>query len=81
MSEASIGERGPGAFRDNSTTRGVAKWLGLAAAPTFAIMTAFEASAPNAICSASSPLNGMTTMYALMSAFHLAPWLRLISSR
>jgi hypothetical protein len=23
---------------------------------------------------------GMVTMYALMSAFHLAPWLKLISS-
>jgi hypothetical protein len=30
---------------------------------------------------ASSPLNGMVAMYLLMSAFHSAPWLKLISSR
>jgi hypothetical protein len=28
-----------------------------------------------------SPLNGMVWMYVLMSAFHSAPWLKLISSR
>ena len=28
-----------------------------------------------------SPLSGMVTMYVLMSAFHLAPWLKLISAR
>jgi hypothetical protein len=28
-----------------------------------------------------SPLSGMVPMYVLMSAFHLAPWLKLISSR
>jgi hypothetical protein len=27
-----------------------------------------------------SPLNGMAPMYLLMSAFHSAPWLRLISN-
>jgi hypothetical protein len=27
------------------------------------------------------PLNGMAPMYWLMSAFHLAPWLRLIFGR
>jgi hypothetical protein len=27
------------------------------------------------------PLNGMVTMYVLMSAFHAAPWLKLISNR
>jgi hypothetical protein len=26
-----------------------------------------------------SPLAGMVPMYLLMSAFHLAPWLRLVS--
>jgi hypothetical protein len=26
-------------------------------------------------------MSGMTLMYLLMSAFHVAPWLRLISSR
>jgi hypothetical protein len=28
-----------------------------------------------------SALDGMVTMYLIMSAFHLPPWLRLLSSR
>jgi len=28
-----------------------------------------------------SPLSGMVPMYVLMSAFHSAPWLKLISAR
>ena len=28
-----------------------------------------------------SPLGGMAAMYALMSAFHVTPWLKLISAR
>ena len=65
----------------------VARWLGLAAAPTFAIMalwTGFFSGQPDMLCTAmqgSSPMSGMTVMYLLMSAFHTAPWLRLISSR
>jgi hypothetical protein len=62
-----------------------AEWLGLAAAPTFAIMALLTAvdggSAPNMLCSATqaaSPLTGMVPMYVLMSAFHSAPWLKLI---
>jgi len=35
-------------------------------------------SAGDAICSA-SPSNGMAAMYLLMSAFHLPPWLKLVS--
>ncbi len=35
----------------------------------------------DALCSAASPLSGMVPMYLLMSAFHLAPWLKLISQR
>jgi hypothetical protein len=34
------------------------------------------AAAPNA-----SPLTGMATMYLLMGAFPLAPWLKLIANR
>ena len=33
----------------------------------------------DALCSGASPLSGMVPMYLLMSAFHLAPWLKLIS--
>jgi hypothetical protein len=35
------------------------------------------------MCSAAhgaSPLSGMVPMYVLMSAFHLAPWLKLVSA-
>ena len=62
--------------------------LSLAATPTFAIMALLTAvhggSMPDMICSAArdgSALTGMVPMYLLMSAFHLAPWLRLLSSR
>jgi hypothetical protein len=69
------------------TTTGLAGWLGFAAAPTFALMalwTVFFSGQPDMLCIAmqgSSSVNGMTVMYALMSAFHGAPWLRFISSR
>ena len=62
-------------------------WLGLAAAPTFAIMallTSVVGGAPDVHCSAApaaSPLGGMVLMYLLMSAFHSTPWLKTISSR
>ena len=68
---------------------GAARWLFLAAAPTFAIMALLNAvlsgeSRPEALCGAgqhASVLGGMVPMYLLMSAFHSAPWLRLVSSR
>ncbi len=65
-----------------------ADWLCLAAAPTFAIMALLTGvlggGAPDMHCAAmggASPLNGMVAMYLLMSAFHSAPWLKLISGR
>ena len=67
---------------------GAADCLSLMAAPTFAVMaliTAVLGGGPLAmLCSSApdaSPLTGMIPMYLLMSAFHAAPWLRLISSR
>ena len=70
------------------TRAGAATWLSLAAAPTFAVMGLLSAvhsgGMPDMICSMSgggSPLSGMATMYLLMSAFHLGPWLRLLSRR
>jgi hypothetical protein len=33
------------------------------------------------LCMGGSPLGGMSLMYGLMCAFHLGPWLRLISRR
>jgi len=88
MSETHVVTRGSGVIlRDdgNAATIGAADLLYLAAAPTFAIMallTAVLGSGPlGALCSAVSPLSGMVPMYLLMSAFHLAPWLKLISRR
>jgi hypothetical protein len=61
--------------------------LALAAAPTFAIMALLtglqDSGLPSMLCSAgsdASPLTGMLPMYLLMSAFHAAPWLRLIAN-
>ena len=65
--------------------RSAADWLYLAAAPTFAVMallTAVRSGGPvEALCSVTgaSPFSGMAPMYLLMSAFHLAPWLKLIA--
>jgi hypothetical protein len=65
---------------------GIAKFLCLAATPTFAFMAlmtgTFGGGPLDALCSATpggSPLGGMVSMYLLMSAFHSAPWLMLIA--
>ena len=65
-----------------------AGWLGLAAAPVFAIMALATGLSggdmPGTICGAghgASPLGGMVPMYLLMAAFHLAPWLTLAARR
>jgi hypothetical protein len=90
MSEAYCGGSASGAIRHESghaPALGAAGWLGLAAAPTFAIMallTGVGGGPPDMLCSAAqdaSPLSGMVPMYLLMSAFHSAPWLKLISGR
>jgi hypothetical protein len=63
---------------------GAADCLSLAAAPTFAAMallTALGGGGPLDMLCGTSSLTGMIPMYLLMSAFHTAPWLRLISSR
>src|SRR6266446_9175406 len=60
--------------------------LGLAAAPAFAIMAlltgVLEGRQPDILCAGMQHpalLGGMVPMYLLMSAFHFAPWLKLIS--
>jgi hypothetical protein len=59
--------------------------LSLAAAPIFAMMAlltvVFDGGPVDAICSVAGapPLGGMVPMYLLMSAFHSAPWIKLIS--
>ncbi|MCK1721001.1 hypothetical protein [Bradyrhizobium sp. 141] len=66
--------------------RHLARWLGLAAMPTFAIMavlTAMIGGPADMLCAAGhgSVLGGMVPMYLLMSAFHSAAWLRWIAER
>ena len=70
------------------SARGAGDWLSLAAAPTFALMallTAVLGGGPmDGLCAAAqgaSPMHGMVVMYLLMSAFHLAPWLKLMSDQ
>ena len=73
----------------NTTPLSIADWLCLAAAPTFAMMallSCIQGGDAAMLCMGSSPLTGpsltgMPAMYLLMSAFHLAPWLRVISGR
>ena len=72
----------------NAAALGAADRLCLAAAPTFAIMALLTGvladGPPDPLCSAAqdaSALSGMVPMYLLMSAFHSAPWLKLVSSR
>lgn len=65
---------------------GAAEWLHLMAAPTFAIMalvTGISGDGAMAMLCAhdASPLGSMAAMYALMSAFHVGPWLKLIAAR
>jgi hypothetical protein len=72
----------------NAATLGAADWLGLAAAPTFAIMALLTGVLGGGkmamICGtaqAPSSIGGMVPMYLLMSGFHSAPWLKLIANR
>ena len=71
---------------ENTAALGIADWLCLAAAPTFALMallSCIQGGDAAMLCMGAnaSPLTGMAAMYLLMSAFHLAPWLRVISGR
>ncbi|WP_136621730.1 MULTISPECIES: hypothetical protein [Mesorhizobium] len=75
-----------GAISENTNAfpLSIADWLCLAAAPTFAMMallSCIQGGDAAMLCMGSSPLTGMAAMYLLMSAFHLAPWLRVISGR
>jgi hypothetical protein len=65
---------------------GLAKFLCLAATPTFALMgllTGLMGSPMDGLCSSAhgALLSGMVPMYLFMSAFHAPPWLKLIFGR
>lgn len=83
----SVGMRRFDAHVRSTAAKRAADLLYLAAAPTFAVMailTGVLGDGPaDALCSAVgvSPLRGMTPMYLLMSAFHSAPWLKLVGRR
>ena len=86
MSQACSGGSDGQASRRNAGALWAADGLALAASPTFAIMallTGILGGGPEMLCSAAhvSPLSGMVTMYLLMTAFHAAPWLKLIRAR
>ena len=77
-----------GASRDGVVAaRRLARWLGLAATPTFAIIAVLTAALSGGpadmLCAAGheSLLGGMVPMYLLMSAFHSAAWLKLLAER
>jgi hypothetical protein len=75
------------AIRGDAARTPAASLLSLAAAPTFVIMALWSAVAggpAEMMCSSGGSalsLNGMATMYALMSVFHVSPWLTLLSNR
>jgi hypothetical protein len=65
--------------------RGAADGLRFAAAPSFATMALLTGvlgrGGPDMLCGHTmSGLSGMVPMYLLMSVFHLAPWLKLLSA-
>lgn len=84
MSQACCGGSGGQTTRRNAAALGAADGLALAASPTVAIMALLNAGLGGGpaemLCSAAhvSSLSGMVTRYLLMSAFHVAPWLKLI---
>jgi len=64
---------------------GAAEWLSFSATPVFALMavqTAAHGGPADILCSAAhgaSLLGGMAPMYALMSVFHAAPWIKAVT--
>jgi hypothetical protein len=87
MIETDCGKSGGRLVRRSAFAQRTADGLALAASPAFAIMAVLSG-VPGAghaemhgAADHTSPLSGMVTMYALMSVFHAAPWLRLFRPR
>jgi hypothetical protein len=78
---------GSAAERRNHAALGAGGLGGHAPTPPIAVMaalTCLPSEGADMMCSTAhgvSPLSGMVPMYVLMSAFHSAPWLKLISRR
>ena len=66
---------------DKDLAERAASALRFAAAPTFAMLALQTGAGADMLCLHASPIGGMSLMYGLMSAFHLAPWLKLIARR
>ena len=74
--------------RGSPTALGLTGCLCPAAAPTFAMMAlltgVMDSGRTDVLCAAmraASPMAGMTSMYVLMSVFHLGPWMKLVTRR
>ena len=87
MAKTLISNAGDGcATRGNAAGTPAARLLSLAAAPTFVAMALWSGIAggpAEMICSSGGSAlsqNGMAIMYALMSVFHVSPWLTLLST-
>jgi hypothetical protein len=87
MGNALISNAGNGcAIRGDAAGTPAASLPSLAATPTFVVMTlwsAFAGGPAEMMCNSGGgalSLNSMAAMYALMSVFHVSPWLTLLSN-
>ncbi len=88
MASAASNRPEPAVHGGTFAARSATGWLTLGAAPTFAVMAALSCltggGAHDMLCAAAArqpALSGMAPMYGLMSAFHAAPWLKLLARR
>lgn len=84
MTKRGSGGRATNGIRRNSVALSAARWLALAASPTFAAMALLTGvltgghPGMGGASATMSPLSGMVTMYVLMSVFHAGAWLNLL---